>query len=61
MNEIKPGGEELERVKFRDSHPRPKPFPIQDIDSFQNQIIPRETQIRFIQHLENNSNREAFI
>ncbi|PKA65245.1 hypothetical protein AXF42_Ash005577 [Apostasia shenzhenica] len=42
--------EELGRVEFRDSHPRPKPFPIQDIDSFQNQIIPRETEIRFIQH-----------
>ncbi|PKA55076.1 hypothetical protein AXF42_Ash003713 [Apostasia shenzhenica] len=61
MNEIKLGEEELERVEFRDSHPRPKPFLIQDIDPFQNQIIPRKTQIRFIQHFGNNSNREAFI
>ncbi|PKA58702.1 Protein plant cadmium resistance 6 [Apostasia shenzhenica] len=46
MNGIEPGEEELERVEFRDSHSRPKPFPIRDIDSFQNQIMPRETQIK---------------
>ncbi|PKA58765.1 hypothetical protein AXF42_Ash000858 [Apostasia shenzhenica] len=34
---IKPEEEVMEPVEFRDSHPRPKPFSTQDIDSFRNQ------------------------